>query len=160
MVTTVLAVLPSAATALGLATNVVVALLTAPATNVTFVLAVAELAVPVMVFNSALVDASVATKLPVLSVLPFAAVNVLLEPVPDKLTASLGTGLPRASFTTKVSCVVLVPSAVTDVGLADKEQSALTGAPAVKVMAVVALAGPAVAVTVFTSAVVEANVVV
>lgn len=79
--------LPSAATELGLASSVVVRLLTAPGLNVTFVVAVAEPAVPVMVFVSAVVEASVATNWPALLVLPDAGVKVLLEPVLPKLTA-------------------------------------------------------------------------
>lgn len=79
--------LPSAATVLGLTTNVVVALLTAPALKVTVVVAVAEPAVPVTDFTSAFVDAIVATKVPELLVVPEAGVMTLLVPVLVKLTA-------------------------------------------------------------------------
>lgn len=157
---TVATLLPSAATVLGLTTNVVVVPLTAPAINVTLVVAVAAPATPVMVFASALVDVRVAPKVPVLSVVPDGGVNVLLDPLLDNVTFWLATGLPKASLTTKVSCVVLVPLAVTDAGLADSVELALEGAPAVKVTVVVLFKAPTVPVMVFTSAVLEASVVV
>lgn len=61
VVTNVVRVLPSAASVLGFATKVVVVALTGPGLNVTFVVAVAEPAVPVMVFVSAFVDDNEAT---------------------------------------------------------------------------------------------------
>lgn len=154
-----LVLLPSAATVLGLATSVVVVLATAPALNVTVVVAVAEPAVPVTVFASALVDARVAAKVPVLSVVPEAGVNVLLEPVLLNVTAWLGTGLPKLSFTTNVSCVVLFPSAVNDVGLALKVEAALVGEPAVNMTVVALVTDPTVAVTVLAWALLDARVV-
>jgi hypothetical protein len=94
VVVRMLVLVPSAATEAGLAINVVVVLLAAPAVNVTLVVAFAGPAVPVMLFASALVDSSVAVNTPELFVVPEFGLNVLLEPVLPRLTACPDTALP------------------------------------------------------------------
>jgi hypothetical protein len=150
----------SAATDVGFAPSVVVVLLAAPAVNVTLVVAVAPPAVPVTVFNSALVEARVAVNTPELLVVPVLGLNVLLEPLLLKLTACPATRLPCTSATVNVRSVVLVPSAVTDVGLAASVEVLLRGVPPTNVTFVLTLTIPIVAVTFFVSAVIEASVVV
>src|SRR6185437_12216788 len=115
--TNVAVLLPSAARVLGLATNVVLVLLTGPGLNVTFVLANAAPAAEVTVFISAVVDASVALHWPELSVVVTFGESVLLEPLTEKVTACEGTGLPKASATVNVRSVV-VPFATNGFGLA------------------------------------------
>lgn len=94
VVTRVATLLPSAATELGFAINVVVVPLTAPGTKVTFVVAVANPAVPVTVFTSALVEARVAKNCPELFVVPDVGLRVLLAPELDKATAWFATRFP------------------------------------------------------------------
>src|SRR4051812_22461351 len=67
-------------------------------------------------------------------------------------------GLPCASLTVSVRAEVLVPSAVTDAGLAAIDETALLGAPTLKVTPAATVAAPRVAVTVLLSARVEARV--
>lgn len=93
-------------------------------------------------------------------VVPAALLNTLLEPELLKDTAWLGTGLPWVSNTVSVREVVLVPLAVTLLGLATRVVVVVEGGPATNVMAAVSTTEPTVAVTVFASAVVEAKVVV
>ena len=61
-------------------------------------------------------------------------------------------------MTVTVTVVVLAPSAVTEVGLVASVEVMLLGAPATKVMGVVLVTAPRVAVTVLLSALVEVRV--
>jgi hypothetical protein len=147
-----------AVTVVGLAVNVVVAEAGAPGTNVTLVVSTTVPMVAVIVLLSALVDARVAVKTPEALVEPEAGDKVLLEPVLPRETACPAMGLPFTSYTLTVNVLSLLPLAVTDVGLATNVVVLLLGAPAVNVTAAVAVAGPAVAVTVLTPAAVDAMV--
>ena len=145
-------------TMVGLATSVEVALLALPATNVTPAVLVMAPTVAVTVLFSALVEARVAVKTPAALVVPEAGVKVLAEPELLSVTAWPLTGLPWASRTVVVRLVVLVPSAVSELGLAAKDDVVLLAAPGVNVTPVVTAAAPRVAVTVLASALVEARV--
>jgi hypothetical protein len=116
------------------------------------------LKVSVSVLASAFVDASVALKTPAALVVPETGEKALALPVALSVTAWLPTGLLWASSTVTVSEVVLVPSAVTEVGAAAREDVALAGAPAVKVTLAVFVTAPNVAVTVLLSACVAVRV--
>jgi hypothetical protein len=133
-------------------------LLTEGVVNVTAAVSVKLPTVTVTVFVSTVVDVNDAVKTPEVLVLPLVGDKVLFEPVAAMETAWALTGLPCASNTVVVSVLVLVPSAATEVGLADRLVVPLLAAPATNVTFVVAPAAPAVAVIVLASALVEVMV--
>src|SRR5271154_2358478 len=105
-------------TVVGFATTFEMILLGEPATKVAVVLTDAPPTVAVIVFASALVEASVATNVPDASVLPLAGDKSLLLPVLLSTTLSPANGFPSVSRTTNVTVVVLNPSATTTLGFA------------------------------------------
>jgi hypothetical protein len=149
---------PFAVRLVGLATRLEFVAFGAPATKVTVVVSLIAPIVAVIVLLCATVELRVAVKIPDALVLPLAGVNVLLEPVLPKLTAWPLIKLFCASLTVTVIVVVLEPSAVTVVGLADTDELTLLGAPATKLTVVVSVNPPIVAVTVLLWATVELNV--
>lgn len=151
--------LPSAVTVLGLAENVVVALAGAPATKRMLVLSVAPSTVALTAFTPARVELKVVVKMPLLLVVPDADENVLARPVAAMVTVEPTTGTLLALRTVTVMVVVLLPSAVSDVGLAAMVELEVLTTGMVYVMFAVVLIVPATsAVMVFVSTVEEANV--
>lgn len=148
----VVVLVPSAVTEAGLATTLELVLLGTPATNVTVVVSVTEPMVAVMVLLCATVDANVAENMPEALVLPLTGERVLLEPLLARVTAWPDMRLPCASLTVTVNVVVLVPSAVADVGDAATLEVAALGAPGINETLVVATTEPIVAVTVLLCA--------
>lgn len=148
---------PSAVTLVGLADNVDVELAAAPAVKVTVVDLLTDATVADTALVSAVVDASVVLNTPAPLVDPDVCAKMLLDPELLNDTAWPGTGLPCASTTVRVMVLVLVPLAVTLAGLATMVVVAAAGAPAVKVTDAFFVADPAIAVTVFTWAVVDAK---
>lgn len=73
---------------------------------------------------------------PLLLVAPEAAANVLLPPEADKLTVVLGDKLLYASSAVNVRVVVLVPLAVTALGLATSVEVDAAAGPEIKVIVV------------------------
>jgi hypothetical protein len=71
-----------------------------------------------MVSSCTRVEESVVVKTPLALVVPETARKLLLEPLPDSVTAVPATGLLWASSTVTVSVLVEVPLAVTVAGLA------------------------------------------
>jgi hypothetical protein len=149
---------PSATAEAGLTARVVVLALGAPTVNVTEAVLVTGPTVAVTVFASALLEVKVATKVPAALVVPEAGDRVLAEPVLVRETAWPDTGLPRASNTVVVRVLAVAPSAVTELGLAARDDVDAEGAPAVKVTAAVFVTAPKVAVRVLASALVERRV--
>lgn len=149
---------PSAVTEVGLATNVVFALLGAPAVKVTLAVSLTVPMVAVTSFICAVVDAKVAVNTPEGLVLPDRGEIVLAVPLLLNDTAWDGTGLPSASFTVTVNVVVVTPLATRLVGLAVKVDKVVFGEPAVNVMDAVRLTTPTVAVMFSTWATVDDNV--
>lgn len=138
----------------------VVLLLAGPATNVTAAVAVALPEVTVTVLISAVVETMVAEKTPVSSVVPDAGVMVLLLPVADNAMGWNGTPLPYASRTVAVKTVELEPLAVTVVGDTASDVMDDEAAPLTNVTSALIVPLPKVAMTILSSAVVDASVVV
>jgi hypothetical protein len=154
----VVVLVPFAVTLVGLATRLELVVFGVPATNVTVVVSLNPPMVAVMVLACATVDVMVAVNTPDALVVPLTGLTVLPEPLLARLTACPLTALPWASSTVTVKVVVLVPFAVTELGLAVTDDVALAAGPATKVTPAVSLIAPMVAVTVFACAVVELNV--
>src|SRR6185312_678585 len=152
--------LPSAVTVGELATMLEVVAEGAPDTKLTEVVSFRVPAVAVMVSFCAEVEANVVVNWPLALVVPDMAPNVLLEPLPDSVTAELLTGLPLASLTVTVSVVTEVPSAVTIGVLATMLEVVPEGAPATKFTEVVSFKLPTVAVIVSLCTSAEASAVV
>ncbi len=71
---------------------------------------------------------------PLALVVPEMAPKLLLDPLPDSVTAVPATALPLASFTVTVRVVVEVPSAVTVGELATMLEVAAEGPPGAVVL--------------------------
>src|SRR5258708_27903386 len=106
------------------------------------------------------VEASVVGNTPLALVVPEIAPKLLLEPLPDSVTAVPATELPWASSTVTVSRVVETPSAVTVGKLATMLEVVAEGPPATKLTEMCSCTLPSVAVMVSFCACVEASVVV
>lgn len=156
----VVVAVPLAVRLFGLATMVELVTLTCGVVNVTFALVVTLPATKALTVSvCTVVDDNVAENVPAALVLPEEGVIVLFVPEADKDTDWLGTGLPWASRAVVRSVAVLLPSAASVLGLITKVVVALLTGPGLKVTVMVAIAAPAVPVTVFASALVDAMVV-
>jgi predicted transglutaminase-like cysteine proteinase len=138
-------VLPSAVTDVGEAATADCAAVTGPTVNVTVAVAVtvtlSEVSVAVKTSAAAVVDFTVKVALPELSVVPCVVVMVGL-PEPEVLasvTVLPDTGLLLASFNVTVIVEVVLPFAVTDVGVADTVDCAAVTGPTVNVTVAVAV---------------------
>lgn len=148
-----------AATEFGFTVMVDVVLFGEPATNVTVAVSLTDPMVAVIVSTCALELASVAVMTPELLVFPDAGLNVLLVPDPASVTAWPLMGLPCASFTVTVSCVVVLLSATRLVRLATKLDVVFETAPGTKLTLLLTLKLPIVAVSDLFSATVDERVV-
>lgn len=112
----------------------------------------------VIVLSSGVDDDNVAVNVPAALVVPEVEENVFVEPEDDSVTVCPGTGFPCASSAVVTSVVTLTPSAATVLGFATRTVVVLLAAPGTNVTFVLAVAGPAVAVKVLVSALVDAKV--